>query len=247
MHAAVAIREVGADREKSDIGREAAANLGEAVEVCGVAGVIDGVVVGSDDVASEAAVGVVEHARSPVATGSHGNAEAGDVEALPPLHGVAAAETKVGDEIFNAVGNDDLGSAAVEAACGADDAAQRGDVEVVHVGVGDKDGVDGGKVLDEDAGAALTAEEDEAGSEYGIDEDVAAGDLKEEGGMPDEGDPKFGRRDEFGWAGLAGEGVLVTLLDDTEELTYLPHREGPSFPEFFYRTFDGAHTLSRCG
>jgi hypothetical protein len=115
------------------------------------------------------------------------------------------------------------------------------------VGVGDKDGVDGGKVLDEDAGAALTAEEDEAGSEYGIDEDVAAGDLKEEGGMPDEGDPKFGRRDEFGWAGLAGEGVLVTLLDDTEELTYLPHREGPSFPEFFYRTFDGAHTLSRCG
>jgi hypothetical protein len=39
---AVAVGEVGADGEQCDVGLQAAANLGEAVEVGGVAGVIEG-------------------------------------------------------------------------------------------------------------------------------------------------------------------------------------------------------------
>jgi hypothetical protein len=70
--------------------------------------------------------------------------------------------------------------------------------------MGDEDGVDGGKVSDEEAGLTLAAENDEVGGEDGIDEEVEAADLKEEGGVADEGDTELGRRDKLHGAGLAG-------------------------------------------
>jgi hypothetical protein len=149
----------------------------------------------------------------------------------------------VGDQVFDALGDDDLGRAAAQAAGGSDDAAERWDVEVVHVGVGDEDGVDGGKVFDEEAGLALAAEDDEAGGEDGVDEDVAAADLEEEGGVADEGDAELGGGDQFGGAGLAGERALMALTGDAQKLAHLSDRERPSFPEPAHRTFAGSHTI----
>jgi len=66
---AVAIREVGADGEQGNVGVEAACDLGKAVEVCRVAGVIDRRTgCGCDHIAPEAAMRVVEHARAPMAS-----------------------------------------------------------------------------------------------------------------------------------------------------------------------------------
>jgi hypothetical protein len=181
-----------------------------------------------------------------VATGGHSDAEAAKIDLLPPLHGVAAAEAEMGDEVFDSAGDDDLGSPAAEAPGGANDAAERGDVEVVHVGVGDEDEIDGGHLFDEEAGAALAAKDDEAGGEDGVDEYVAGADLKKEGGVSDEGDAEFRGSDDLGPTGLAEEGVLVALLNDAKELTYLTDGEGTFFPEFFYVTWHGAHIDSRC-
>ena len=57
------------------------------------------------------------------------------------------------------------------------DAAERREVEVVHVGVGEEHGVDGGKVGDAEAWFAAALEDVEVVSEDRVDEDGEAGDL----------------------------------------------------------------------
>ena len=72
----IAVGEVGADGEQRDLGVEAVGDFVEAVEVGGVAGVVErGGAGGGEDVAAEAAVGVGEHARAPVFGGGGGDGE----------------------------------------------------------------------------------------------------------------------------------------------------------------------------
>jgi hypothetical protein len=62
---------------------------------------------------------------------------------------------------------------------------------MVHVGVSNQDKVDGGHLLDSNAGTPLTAQNDEPGNENRVDEHIATTDLEEEGGVSDEGDPEL--------------------------------------------------------
>ena len=50
------------------------------------------------------------------------------------------------DEVVDAGGDDGDGGAAVGGGAVADDGAERGEIEVVHVSVGEQDGVDGREV-----------------------------------------------------------------------------------------------------
>lgn len=84
-------------------------------------------------------------------------------------------EAEIGYEVLNAGRDDHDRALSGEAAGGAGDAAEGGAVEVVHVGVGKEDEVDGGEAGDGDAGTALAAEQDKAGGEDGVDKDVAGG------------------------------------------------------------------------
>jgi hypothetical protein len=127
-------------------------------------------------------------------------------------------EAEVADEVLDAVGDDGDGGGQVAAAHGAEDGAEGGEVEVVHVGVGEEDRVDGREMAGEEAGAALTAEQDEAGGEDGVDEEGAAGGLDEEGGVSDEGDGGVAGGDGGRGAGVAGEGVGVAFADHVPEL-----------------------------
>ncbi len=222
---AVGVGEVGADGEQGDVGVEARADLVKAGEVGGVAGVVEGgagglvVVEGGDGVAAEVAVGVGEEARAPVLAGGQGDAEAGwlrggQVDGVPPAEGVDGGEGDAAEEVVDAGGDDGGGRGGAEGLVVADDLAQGGEVEVVHVRVGDEDEVDGREVGEADAGVTLAAEED-----------VAAGDLEEEGGVADEGDAEPGGRDRDGFLGRAGDGVGVAFADQAEELAELG--EGP--------------------
>ena len=102
---------------------------------------------------------------------------------------------------------------------------------MVHVGVGEEDEVDGGEVGDTDAGAALATQDDQAGGEDGVDEDVFAGELEEEGGVADEGDAELRGEDAGDGVGVAGEGLGVALADELDELLELLDGEGAMLPE----------------
>jgi len=93
---------------------------------------------------------------------------------------------------------------------------------VVHVRVGEKNGVDGREIVDVDARAALTAQQDEARGEDGIDEQSAACGLDEEGRVPDEGDGSFAGSDGRRSARFAAKRLGVALaygLPDAAEVT----------------------------
>ena len=225
---AIAVRGIGSDGEQGDVGVEAAGDFLEAGEEGGIAGMVDGGRArGGEDVSAEAAMGIAEFARAPVAGGGGGDGEGGsggggcggrELGGLPPFEGANLGEAEVADEVLDAVGDDGDGGGQVAAAHGAEDGAEGGEVEVVHVGVGEEDRVDGGKVAWEEAGAALAAEEDEAGGEDGVDEEGAAGGLDEEGGVSDEGDGGVAGGDGGRGAGVAGEGVGVAFADHVPEL-----------------------------
>ena len=67
---AVAVGKVSPDGQKRNVGLEAAADLGEAVEVGSVSGVVEsGCAGGLKDVAAESAMGIAEDAGAPVPGG----------------------------------------------------------------------------------------------------------------------------------------------------------------------------------
>src|ERR1700733_2119602 len=157
VHGAVSVREIGAYGKQGDLGMETVADLAEAVEVGGVAGVVDGLACGFNDVAAVTAVGVAEDARAPVAAGGHGYLQALHGDGFPPFETMDCGEAESFDQIFDAAWNDYLGRAPGKTTGGADDSPKGGEVEVIHVGVGEEDEVDGREPADRDSGVTLAA------------------------------------------------------------------------------------------
>jgi hypothetical protein len=120
------------------------------------------------------------------------------------LHFDDSAEAGAADEFTDACGDDDGLALA--------DAAEAAEVEVVEVGVADEDGVDGWEVVDFEAWVADAFDEAEPVGPDGVDEDVEALGLKEEGGVADPCDLEV-------WAVVAEEvGAVRGSAAEGEEL-----------------------------
>lgn len=194
VYATEAIGLIGADGKQGDLRRETRADFVEAGEVAGVSGVIDALGAVLQVVSTETAVGVAEDAGAPVLRGCRDDFDTADVCGLPPVERADFRKAQLLYEVLNVFRHDDEGRLAGEFAGVADDFAQRWEVEMVHVGVREEHSVDGRKVLDAHAGAAHAMDEDEPVREDGIDEEVEAADLKQEGRVADEGDAELIRR-----------------------------------------------------
>lgn len=99
---------------------------------------------------------------------------------------------------------------------------------MIHVSVGQQDGVDGGKIGNAKAGTSLPPEHDEPRGKDGIDEEGLAGGLNQKRRMANEGDGCLGRANlgRLGWS--AGERPGVALAYQTPELAYFCHPERDS-------------------
>jgi hypothetical protein len=122
-----------------------------------------------------------------MATGGHGDEQTFDVYLLPPCEAMHLRKSQPGHQILDAFGNDYLGSLSRQAARRPDYAAEGGDIEVVHVRVGQENEIDRRELFDEEPRAPLSAQHDQALCEDWIDQDFAPGQLEQEGGVTDEG------------------------------------------------------------
>ncbi len=126
---------------------------------------------------------------------------------------------EIADEVCDVVGDDGDGCGKLAATHLAGYGAKGWAVEVVHVRVRQEHRVDGREIADEQTGAALAAQDDEASGEDWVDEQGTAGDLDEERGVSDEGDG--GVVGGYGGRGLgfAEERLLMALADEAVKLT----------------------------
>src|ERR1700677_386098 len=85
VNAAIAVGAVGPNRQQGNVRLPALADLGKAIKIRGVTGMIEGVTASPEDVAAEAAMRVFEEASAPMLAGSHADIEAADRLGLPPL------------------------------------------------------------------------------------------------------------------------------------------------------------------
>lgn len=177
VDAAEEVRAIGADGQQSELWLETG-DLVKAGEVGGVSRVVEGVLAGLDEIAAVAAMIVVEIALAPVLRGRHDNAKRARGKFLPPGQSMDAAEAERANEIVHAFRNDDLRGGAAQGAGVIDDGAQGRNIEVVHVGVSLEDEVNGGQVLDFNARAADSTQNDEPFGENGVDKDIFAGELQ---------------------------------------------------------------------
>src|SRR6267154_771660 len=193
---------IGADGQEGDLGREVLADLLEAVEVGAVAGVIDFAALMFEDEAAVAAVVVAQHAGAPMFAGRQGDLPIAMGKALPPIEFDDALEAEVAGEVVYDDGDDtDFGVGQL---------AQGWLVEMVEVGVGQQDEIDGRQVLDAEAGTFDALEEEEPVGEIGVNEDVQVGELDEERGVADPGEGdltvvELGKLGLFVLAGARGE------------------------------------------
>jgi len=142
-----------------------------------------------------------------------------ELRGLPPIQGFNASETEILDEIFNPVWHNCDGRGQAASAHLACNGAQRWAIQVIHVRVGQKNGVDPREIGDAKAGMALPTKHDQPRSEDGIDEESLAGGLDQERRMPNEGDGSVGRQDLRRLGCAAGERLGMTLAHQTPELT----------------------------
>src|SRR5258706_11461746 len=82
---AEAFGRVSADGEQGHSGRQALADLTEACEVGGVAGVIEGILTRAENISTVAAVGIFENAGAPVARGHVRDFEVAWLVIAPPI------------------------------------------------------------------------------------------------------------------------------------------------------------------
>lgn len=97
---------------------------------------------------------------------------------------------------------------------------------MVHVRVGEQNGVNARQVADEYTGAALAAQDNQARGEDGINEKAVAAGLEQERGMTDEGDGGFVRGYRRGDLGDSGEGRSVAFAYQAPELFEFRDPEG---------------------
>ena len=99
-------------------------NFAEAGEVGGVSRMVERVRSGAKNVSAESAIGVFEHARSPMAGGRARDLNPGVAKGVPGLGCFHAGKSKVVDEIVYADGHDGDGCALILALLLAHDFAQ---------------------------------------------------------------------------------------------------------------------------
>src|SRR6185437_10475587 len=208
-----AVGRIGADGQQGSLGNEATADLAETREVARVSGVIDRVRSVAENVTAEAAVRVVEDASSPMLRGRHGDFDASDFCGLPPVERANFGETERQDEVVNAVGNDGDGRPAGELPGLADDLPERGEVEVIHVGVGEQDSINGREIFDAHAGLAKAMDEDEPVGEDRVNDEIEAAELEQERGVSYECNAEFSGIDEDGLA-LRADGRTKRFSDE---------------------------------
>lgn len=191
VDAAEAFGGIGPDGQQRGLRGEALPDFREYREIARVAGMIDGVLAVAKHIASEAAMCVVEDSRTPVPAGRHGDIHAAEAGRLPPVERADFRESEPAEQVFDAQRHDGDRSFAGQPAGVANDFAQRREVEVVHVRVCEEHGVNGGQVLDADAGFAQAMDQDEPVGENRVDQEVEATQLQQERGVANEGDAEF--------------------------------------------------------
>jgi hypothetical protein len=112
---------------------------------------------------------------------------------------------------------------------------------VIHVGVRDKNGVNGRHLFHTKTGAPLSPQNDQTVHEDGIDQKIFSADLKEEGRVSDEGDAGLSGGYKLGPPGLTHNRLFVTFTHDSPELPHLRYRKWPAPPKAIDRTLLRAH------
>ncbi|MCU1285469.1 MAG: hypothetical protein JWO13_1819 [Acidobacteriales bacterium] len=101
---------IGADGKQGDFRFQAATDLSEAVEVGGVAGVVNGFGARANDVAAVSAMCVMDHACAPVPGGNVSDGEVpAELDFVPPLELDNFAESEGTHKITDPVRNDNHG------------------------------------------------------------------------------------------------------------------------------------------
>jgi hypothetical protein len=160
-----------------------------------------------------------------VFAGSHGDFEALCGNRFPPFEAVDLREAESFYQVFNATGHYDFWRPTGELAGGADYFSQGSEVEMVHVGVGQEDKIDGRKVVYLYSGMALAAQENQPLREDWVNEELASVDLQQEGGVADEGYAEFVALDQTNRAWGSGDGLLMALADEPHELFQFSYGE----------------------
>ncbi len=145
----------------------------------------------AQNVPAKAAMGVIEEACAPMLGGGQGHVNLRQARGLPPLQRNNTGKSQILNQVFDAPGHDGDGGPAGQPAGMFGDFAERWPVEMVHVGVGEQDGVDRGQALDRNSRAAQTAKYYQPTGEYGIDQHSLAGDLNEKRRMTNESHAQF--------------------------------------------------------
>src|ERR1019366_7023560 len=204
VHSAKGIGMISADGKQRHLRLQALTNLTEAIEVRGVAGVINRMLAGTHDISAITAMHVAHNARTPVARWNVRNLHIAELKALPPVQLNDASIAQVADQVANVPGHDDRRPLAGLAPGEPRNRAQRRPVQVVEVRVRNQHRVDCGQLPQLQPGTAQSLENENPAREVGIDQDVLAPDLEEEAGMPDEGYAQLATAGEYGLTGDAG-------------------------------------------
>ena len=172
-------------------GHEGECSAAEALEGGGhggIAGVEDAAASGFDQEAVVAAPGVGAHPGAPVFDFEAADGEWADADGFVPADFLDAGVAFGAEEVGGAAGGDDFEVLALHG-------AESGDVEMVHVGMGEEDGVDAGDLVEGEGGFddALEAEgegaeiEADAGGEDGVGDDGKSFNLQENRGVAEPG------------------------------------------------------------
>ena len=189
---------VSANGQQGNFRRAVSANILEAVEIGAVARVINAAALVLQDKTAIAAMIITQDASAPVLAGGQCDFPVAMREGFPPFQFDDAAKAKIMGEIADTPGHD--------ADFGMGQATKGGFVEMIKMGVGQQDQVDGWEMLDAEAGALDTFEEEKPVGEVRIDQDVEIVELDEERGManPGHGYLTFRELRERGLAMLSG-------------------------------------------
>src|SRR5580698_10168335 len=105
MDSTIAVWPIGPYWQQGNLWFERLADVGEAIEVCRIAGVVEGMATTPNHVATEAPVRVLEKARPPVLGGRHRDLQAAHGLGLPPLQRDHSGETHVVHQVFYSPGH----------------------------------------------------------------------------------------------------------------------------------------------
>src|SRR5439155_6548654 len=187
VHVAERGRRVSPNGQQRNLRLKPPSNFLEALEVGGIARVVNRIAAGCDYVAAISAVNIVEHPRSPVLRRGMGDGKIRMLPALPPVKFTNLPVTQIIDHIANVVGNNHHGGGPVSAAAQAGDGPQRGPVKVVKMRVSDQHHVDRGQIFDPNAGMAQAFQYKQPAGKVGVNQDVFSAELDQKTRVPDKG------------------------------------------------------------